>query len=307
MTAVLAAIIPIMVILLLGKVIASTKILSDEGWRGLESITYYVLFPALIVSKLAVADFTQVDWRMPAVLIGAQLVLAIVSIALGKALNQPRDRIGVFVQSGVRWNTFIALAIAQDLMGATGLALVAAAAAAMIPTANTLSILGLLRFSSVETDSTHLLRQILVNPLIIACAVGLAINQIGIELHQSVLDVLNILAEATITVGLLATGSHIILKESSAPMSVVFGWSLLRVFGLPLAAGALAIALSMPPSILLVVLVATAVPTASNGAILARQLGGDARLAANLIACQTVFALVSVTAVLWVAEALNLI
>jgi len=307
MLPVLAAIIPIVAILALGKLVASTKILTDEGWRGLESLTYYVLFPALIISKLAVADFSTLDWRMPTVLIGAQLTLAVISIGLAMLTGQPRNRIGVFVQSGVRWNTFIALALAQDLMGPAGLALVAAAAAAMIPTANILSILGLMRFSNGATASGKLFQQVLVNPLIIACAAGLSINALGIRLHPMAFDVLDILAEATIAAGLLATGAHILFKEGTTPLSVVFGWSALRLLGLPLVAGALAIALDVPTEILLVVLIATAVPTASNGTILARQLGGDARLAANLIACQTILALASATGILWAAETLNLL
>lgn len=307
MLPVLAAIIPIVAILTLGKLVASTKILTDEGWRGVESLTYYVLFPALIISKLAVADFSTLDWRMPTVLIGAQLALAVISIGLAMLTGQPRNRIGVFVQSGVRWNTFIALALAQDLMGPAGLALVAAAAAAMIPTANILSILGLMRFSKGATASGKLFQQVLVNPLIIACAGGLAINALGIRLHPMAFDVLDILAEATIAAGLLATGAHILFKEGTTPLSVVFGWSTLRLLGLPLVAGALAVALDVPTDILLVILIATAVPTASNGTILARQLGGDARLAANLIACQTILALASVTGILWAAEMLNLL
>ncbi len=307
MTPVLSAIIPIVAILILGKLASATRWLSDEGWLGLENITYYVLFPALIVSKLAVADFSGVDWRMPAALIGAQLTMAGVTIALGMALRQPGNRIGVFVQSGVRWNTFIALAIAQDLMGPTGLALVAVAAAALIPTANALSILALTHFSKGSLGPSALLRQIVVNPLIIACAIGLGLNQFGIGLAPSVLRVLELLAQATIAVGLLATGAHIKLKAGNAPLSVVLGWSSLRLLGLPLLAGAMALALSAPPQITFVVLMATAVPTASNGAILARQMGGDAPLAANLIACQTILALISVTAILWAAEALNLL
>ena len=67
MIAILAAIFPIVAILLLGKAVGKMGLVSDEGWLGLESITYYVLFPALIISKLAIADFDGLDWRMPIV------------------------------------------------------------------------------------------------------------------------------------------------------------------------------------------------------------------------------------------------
>ncbi len=307
MSLVLAAILPILAILLLGKAISATRLLSDQELLGLESITYFVLFPALIVSQIAEADFSGIDWRLPAALIGAQVALALVSVGLGKVLKQPDSRLGVFVQSAVRWNTFIALALAQNLMGPSGVVIIAAAAAAMIPTANFLSILAFLKFSDGAIGWIALIKRIAGNPLIVAFIVGLAINQLGIGLAPSVLQVLDILASAAIAMGLLASGAQIQMRQENAAVSVVLGWSILRLLGLPLIAGALAFALNVSAEVFFVILIATAVPTASNGAILARQLGGDATLAANLIALQTLLALVSVTAILWAADILRLV
>ena len=307
MISVLSAIVPIVGILLLGKAIATTRIISDEGWLGLESITYYVLFPALIVSKLAVADFEGLDWRMPVTLVSAQLVMAGTSIAAGIALKQSGKRIGVFVQSGVRWNTFIALALAQDLIGPEGIIFIAAAAAAMVPTSNLLSIVALTRFSNGEMGMGVLLRQVIANPLILAFIVGFSINAIGIELAPSLITFLDVLAEGAIAMGLLTSGAYIQFRNGTTPAATILGWSTFRLFGMPLAAGAIALLLDLSPEIFLVVLIATAVPTASNGAILARKLGGDATLAANLIAAQTILALISFTSILSAAEALRLI
>jgi len=307
MTAVLAAIIPIVALLLLGKALSKTSVLSAEGWLGLESVTYYALFPALIIRELARADLSGVDWRMPVALVGAQIAIALGSFLVARVLRQPDNRIGVFIQSGVRWNTFIAFALAQDLMGPTGVALIAGAAAAMVPSANLMSILALIRFSHGRLDAGPLLKQIALNPLIIAFAIGLSINQFGIGLHASIESILKILAQAAIAIGLLATGSHMQLKGGGAPFRVTLGWSVLRLLALPLIAAAIAISLGVSPTMMMVILIATAVPTASNGAILARKLGGDAQLAANLIALQTVLAVLTVTGIFWAAEVLDLI
>ena len=198
MLAVLMSLAPIAAILVLGKASASVKLLSAEGWIGLERITYFVLFPALIVSKLAVADFSDVDWRMPTVLIGAQVTLGVLSIILGLVFGQGRDRLGVFVQSAVRWNTFIALALAQELMGPQGLALVAVAAAAMIPTANILSVVALMQFSGTPVNFGKLLKNLAVNPLVLACVIGLALNVTRLPIPSTLNQVLDLLAQATI-------------------------------------------------------------------------------------------------------------
>ena len=305
MLAVLMSLAPIAAILVLGKASASVKLLSAEGWIGLERITYFVLFPALIVSKLAVADFSDVDWRMPTVLIGAQVTLGVLSIILGLVFGQGRDRLGVFVQSAVRWNTFIALALAQELMGPQGLALVAVAAAAMIPTANILSVVALMQFSGTPVNFGKLLKNLAVNPLVLACVIGLALNVTRLPIPSTLNQVLDLLAQATIALGLLTTGAAIQVKGRSAPLATVGAWSMLRLLGLPLLAGVFAISLGVTGPVLMAMLIATSVPTAVNGTILARQLGADAPLAANLIAAQTVLAIITISGVLWAATVIT--
>ena len=61
----------------------------------------------------------------------------------------------------------------------------------------------------------------------------------------------------------------------------------------------LARALGVEGVSLAVIAIAAATPTATNGYILARQLGGDAPFMANLIATQTVLAAVTMPLVLW--------
>ncbi|MEM9937978.1 MAG: AEC family transporter [Pseudomonadota bacterium] len=299
MLLVITALVPITLILALGKGISALQLLTPAGWIGVERLTYFVLFPALIVGKLAGADFSDLDFRMPVALIGAQVALGALSVLIAVVMKQPRDRLGVYVQSAVRWNTFIALALAQELTGGAGVALVVVAAAAMIPTANVLSVTGLLTFSNGQVELGRLAKQLAVNPLVIACALGLSLNFVQFEMPQSAVRTLDLLAQATIAAGLLTTGAAIEIKQRSAPIVSLLGWSLLRLFGLSAIAVLLAVSLGVSEAVLMAIVIATAVPTASNGTILARQLGADASLAANLIACQTILALLSIPFLLW--------
>lgn len=301
MATVFAALLPIAAILALGKVSASLNLLSRDGWIGLERITYFVLFPALIVSKLAVADFSGIDWRMPTALIGAQLLLSLATIIVASALRTPRDRIGVYVQSAARWNTFIALALAQDLFGAQGLALVAVSAAVMIPTANILSVSALMHFSNEAVKPVQMLKKLAVNPLVLACVIGIGLNVSRFPVPGQAFEILDLLAQATIALGLLTTGAAIDLKGRGSSMTAATVWSVVRLAGLPLIAGTIAVSLGLSGEVLYVILIATAVPTAVNGTILARQLGADATLAANLIAFQTIGSILSISIVLWMA------
>lgn len=301
MAIVLAALLPIAAILLLGKVCASLNLLSRDGWIGLERITYFVLFPALIVSKLAVADFTGIDWRLPFAVIGAQLSLSLATIIAARLLKTARDRIGVYVQSAARWNTFIALALAFELFGDQGVALVAVSAAVMIPTANILSVSALMHFSNEAVKPLQMLKQLAVNPLVLACVIGIGLNVTNFSIPPQAFEILDLLAQATIALGLLTTGAAIDLKGRGSSVASTAIWSIVRLAGLPLIAGMTAIYLGLSGQVLYVILIATSVPTAVNGTILARQLGADATLAANLIVFQTIGSILSISLVLWMA------
>ncbi len=285
----LTALAPAIMIVALGRLIAWRGWVAAEGWRGIETLSYYVLFPALIVRALASADFNGAPWRIAAALIAAQFCLGAVGWALARG-----PAAGAIIQSNVRWNTFVALSLAGGLYGAEGLALMAVAAAAMIPTANLLSVAALTRFSGrQERTARPLAWEVLRNPLIAACALGGALNATGLAPAGPADRLLETLGAATIALGLLTAGAGVDLSALRRAGRRTLAWSLVRLLLLPAIAIASAAALDLGGADLAIVAIAAATPTATNGYILARQLGGDAPLAANLIAVQTVLAAVS--------------
>ena len=77
-----------------------------------------------------------------------------------------------------------------------------------------------------------------------------------------------------------------------------FSWSLVRLLGLPAVTLMVGYAIGLTGTPLAIALICAATPTATNSYILARELGGDAPLAANLIAVQTVLAMLTMP-LLW--------
>jgi hypothetical protein len=60
MTTLTSAIAPILVLILLGFGLRRAHFLSDDAWAGLEKLTYFILFPALLVRELANQRLTGV-------------------------------------------------------------------------------------------------------------------------------------------------------------------------------------------------------------------------------------------------------
>ncbi len=288
-----AALIPVIAVVALGRMLAASNFLSQDGWRAIERLSLMVMFPSLIILVLSRANFNEAPIFMAASLIGAQVIMGAIALAAARWGNTSRPAVGSIIQSNVRWNTFIGLSLAGSIFGEEGLAIMAIISACMIPTANILSVYGFSHFGDGGDRRRNPLLEMVRNPLIIACAIGLGLNALSAPPSGIALDVLDLLSKGTVPLGLLAAGAGISFGSLWAGRTKVILWSVIRLLGLPLAALAIALALNISGMHLALILIAASTPTAANGYVLSRQMGGDADLTASLIALQTVLAIVT--------------
>src|SRR6185437_10453857 len=134
MAVVIAALLPVFVLIVLGVVLKRTLMRLDTQWHGLERLTYYVLFPMLLIQTLVKADLGSVAG------VGGALMLSALAVSLlCLALRPLFSRHGVdgpaftsIFQGAIRWQTYVALSVARNLFGTAGLALASVAMVAII-------------------------------------------------------------------------------------------------------------------------------------------------------------------------------
>ena len=202
-------------------------------------------------------------------------------------------------QGATRWQTYVALAVASNLFGNTGLALASVAMVAIIPLVNVFSVSVLAHYASPEKQSIRaIVMTVVKNPLIWACAIGLAVNVMQLALPKIWHDVADALGRSSLGIGLLVTGAGLhlegLLRPSLAASIAVF----LKLILMPLLAVALALWFGISGPSLVIVAVCSAVPTSSSAYVLARQMGGDAPLLAQIITLQTILAAVTMPVVI---------
>ena len=304
----LTALVPVILLVALGQILAVRRVIPAEGFRALEQLTYWVLFPALIIRSLATAPFEEAPWRLILVMVAAQCVMAGIGVAARLSPGVSGPAAGSIIQSNVRWNTFVALALSALLFEDAGLALVTIAAAGMIPAANILSVFGLVaNAEGLPGQKPRPFLALVRNPLIIACVIGGAIAASGARLPPVIDETLRIAGQATLAIGLLAAGAGVDLSALREAGMRTFVWSIVRLVGMPVIAAAIAVAFGLTGLPLAIVIICSGVPTATTGYILARQLGGDAALSANLIAMQTVLAIITLPVIWGLAHSLGLL
>ena len=301
MSAFLSALIPVILLVALGRFLGWRNVIADEGWRGIERLAYVVLLPALIIRALANAPFDSAPWKLALVLIAAQFALGAFPPPPRLWPGIERPEVGSIIQSNVRWNTFVALSIGSALFGDEGLALVSISAAAMIPTANVLSVAALTAHAERKSVAKrNPVMELVRNPLLIACAIGGLLAAFSVEIPEQLDLSIDLLGRGAIALGLLAAGAGVDMAALGRAGLKTLAWSLVRLFGLPILAIGFALVFGLSGLALAIAVISASVPTATSSYILARQLGGDAPLAANLIAMQTVLSMITMP-IIWFA------
>ncbi|MDQ0346188.1 AEC family transporter [Ancylobacter vacuolatus] len=304
MSAVLGALVPVFLIIALGAVLKRGLLPEASHWIALERLTYFILFPALLVVSIARADLGEVAvLEVSTALLGAialvGLLLTLLRPTISRAFRLAGPSYTSVFQGALRWNTYIVLAISGSLAGPRGLAVAAVGLAVMIPVLNTLSVIVLARHGENGATSNRLLvLQILRNPFIWSCAAGALINALHLPVPPVLLTFGDILGRSSLALGLLVVGAGLRLGDLRRPRLATWFTCLVKLAVLPALGVGIGLMLGLREVDLLVVAVSTAVPSAPNGYVLARQMGGDAPLLAEILTVQTLLAAVTMPLVI---------
>jgi hypothetical protein len=298
MAVVIAALLPVFLLIVLGFVLKRSLLRLETQWHGLERLTYYVLFPVLLIQTLVRADLT----RVPVAGVGGALFLAALAMSLlCLALRPLLARCAIdgpaftsIFQGATRWQTYVALAVCGNLQGDLGLALASVAMVAIIPLVNVFSVAVLAHFASPEKQSPRAIVMTVVrNPLIWACAIGLVINVVHLPLPRIWHEVADALGRSSLAIGLLVTGAGLQLAGMFRPSAAAGVTVFLKLVLMPVIGVALALWFGLSGSNLVIVTACSAVPASSSAYVLARQMGGDAPLLAQIITLQTILAAIT--------------
>ncbi|MGC5779823.1 AEC family transporter [Methylobacterium sp. NFXW15] len=302
--ALLLALLPIALLIALGAALRRARFLAESFWPQAERLGYYVLLPSLFIHGLATARLDGVPvLTLAAVLVGSTVAVALVLLALRPRLALDGAAFTSVFQGGIRFNNYVGVSAAAGLFGAQGIALAAVANAAIVPTVNILCVLVFAWFGSGgRLAPAAILRQLALNPLVVASAIGIALQATGLTLPPGIEPVLKALGQASLPLGLLCVGAALDFGTARTWIRPLAVTSAVKFGLMPLATVLACLALGLRGPAAATALLFQALPTASSSYIMARQLGGDAPLMAGIIALQTVLAGAALPLVLLLLE-----
>ena len=307
MTSIFLALLPVFIVILVGFTLRHFEIIRDSQWAGLDQLCYFLLFPCIIFKEVAGADFSSV----PVFQMAAAQLLA-VSVMIGglvlfnrpvmAALNIDGPQFTSLVQGAARWHTFIAFAIIPLQFGPKALPLGAVSAAAMTPLLNILCVTVMSHFiPGQKVSPRQLALSIIKNPFVFSSLGGVAWQIIGLPLPAMGLQVLDMIGRGGLGLALLTVGAGLRLGHALENWPPIAAATVLKLMVVPLLMAGLLLLMGVHGTPFAVALLCGAVPTGSGAYVLARQMGGDAPMVANILTVQVIAAAITIPAVLWLA------
>ncbi|OSQ39085.1 AEC family transporter [Thalassospira mesophila] len=294
MLAILSALIPTFGLIVAGFALRHWRFLPDAFWPGAEKLTYFITFPALLFANTAKADLGSLPVTgIAIVILGTACAMAALTILAKPALQVSDAAFTSIFQGAIRPNTYIGLAVAAALLGERGLTVTALCVALIVPTVNVLSVLACSHWgdNNRKTGIISVLRDVIRNPLLMACVLGLVANASGLGLPPIAGPFLEILGRAALPIGLLAVGAGIDLQAARRAGGPVAASTLGKLALSPAIAIGLSLLLDMPPIDMAALAFYAGLPCSASAYVLARLMGGDAKMMASIITVHTLVAI----------------
>lgn len=298
MSNIVLALFPLVAFIASGYIFKKYHFLSKEFWAGAEKLNYYILFPALLFNTLAT---TKIDLHSLSSAVIAMLIVVLTVTAVMYVLRmfweiQPA-RFGVHVQSMVRFNTYIGLALVASLFQKEGMAILVILLALCIPLVNVISVLALT--TKEQMAIKPVLIALLKNPLIVSCIVGGLVNVLNIPIWGGLSNLIKLFSASSLPLGLLCVGAALQFMQMKKDIVVLLADTFARLLAVPALAFLVCTWLGLPSLQTQILVVFFALPTASAAYILTKVLGGDSQLMAAVISFQTLCAAVTLPLVIW--------
>lgn len=283
---------PDFLLIVVGFVVCRYTALNRPVWDAAERLVYYLLFPVLLFNSIVKSPLQPAQTvSLAAAGVGTVVCGIVLALALKRWPGVDTRLHASGAQTVFRFNSFIALALAERLGGQQGLAWMALIIALCVPLCNVAAVWPLARHGGHSYG-----RELLRNPLILSTLAGLVANLIGLKFPEAVATTLQRIGLAALPVGLMAVGAGLRLGGLKASPGLAAAFMSLRHAVLPAIAIGLTAALALGVEQRLIVVLFASLPTASSAYVLAARMGGDGAFVAGLV---TVSTLVSVP--IWLA------
>lgn len=300
---------PLLLLLAVGVLLKKIKFLSPVVTRAMNKVVALVLLPVLVFKNIYSADTGDL-FNGNVLLFCFIGILAEFGMAWAAAtfLTKDKNKRGVMLQGMFRSNYVIfGIPIAVSLYGESGSAATAILTTVVIPAFNILAVFALEMYNGNKINVLSILRKIVTNPLIIASVAGLALSALQIRLPGFIEKPINDLAAAATPMAFVFLGASFAFNDIKDHFKELVSTVTARLVLFPLIIVTTAVLLGYNGVWLVAILTVFASPTAVSSFSLSQTLGGDDKLAGNIVVFTSAVSIITMFTWIFVLKSILLI
>lgn len=295
----LNAVAPIFLVMVVGYVAKCAGFIKEEYVPWMNGVLFKVFIPIMCFYNIYSSDLSQgIRPYYVLFLIISILIEYILSLVFGILFVHDTRRRGVVIQGLYRSNfIFVGTPLAASLLGEGSMGVVAISSAIVAPIFNILAVITLEAYSGKKPSVKKLLFEILKNPLIVGCMLGVLVLTLGMHLPAAVESAVSDMGKATSPMLLFLLGAFFKFNGSKEHMAELITTCVGRLIIIPGVALGAAVLLGFHGAEFVTLLIIFSSSTATASFTMAQQMGGDANLAGDIVVITS--ALCSFTLFLW--------
>jgi predicted permease len=304
---ILNSIAPIFLLIALGKILKATDFMPESFFKGLNRFVFWFALPALLISRISVAELEIKTISQIVLLFSIGTVLSLLCAwGIARILKLPAPSTGSFIQGSFRGNgAFVGLPVIIYTLGSIDIRAEVLATVILAPVVIIFNILGVTVLThygrtkrSAGTSIRAFFLQLIKNPLIMACIVGITLNLTGIRLPLFLYRPLEALGSSALALILISIGAGLEFEKLRGTASPTLIASLIKVVIAPTIGFLLVGFFNLDHTEAMIAIFYLACPAAGMSYVMAEVMGNDGPLAGRIVALSTLLSAITLPVII---------
>ncbi len=270
------AVIPSAIYLLIGIILRTAHVVTDEEVRKFTHLVFVALYPFIMFDNLYGRNIAgNMDMKLGLYAVGFTLLQFLLSWVFVCRIEKDNFERGAMIQALYRSNyVLMGFPIAVNLFGKGYITAVAIIMMLVVPFYNASAVIVFETFRGGRVNVRDMIKRILTNPIIDGGIVAFAVMLLGIRLPSAVESTIGALSDATSPIAMILLGAGLDIHgfNSDKKRIAICTVGKLIVF----------------PAIGIAVTLMVAAPVALASYTMASSMGGNAELAGELVVVTTI-------------------
>ena len=283
------AVIPSAIYLAIGIILKVTHVMSDEDVKKFTHVVFVTLYPFIMFDNLYGKDIAgNMDMRLGLYAVGFTCFQLIASWLFVCGVEKSNYERGAMIQALYRSNyVLMGFPIAVNLFGKGNITAVAIIMMLVVPFYNITAVIVFETFRGGKVNFGQMFKRILTNPIIDGGIAAFIVMMLGIDLPSPIINTVGTLSDATAPIAMILLGAALNLNGFSSDRRRIAICTIGKLVVFPAIGIAGAVYLGIRDVQLIAVTLMVAAPVALASYAMASSMGGNGKLAGELVVVTT--------------------